>query len=170
MGLFDSWSYDPAITDGSYGSPGYGVLANSGDSSWLNSVLDAGQFSGVPYAAQTIDPYSGMPIDMGVNPYAGQTPTVSTGNGARAVSSGGTLKNILGGLGGLAAALGPALQAAGRLASGALDQQPFYRPIPTINAPGARTEGGAARPLDLGGQATKISPLDNYVKLIQGLR
>lgn len=100
----------------------------------------------------------------------------SAGSGSLADVGGGggggfNLKGILGGLGGLASALGPALAAAGRIAQDAMSQRPTYRPIPTITAPAARTEGGTTQPLKLGGSVTtQVSPMEAYVKLIQGLR
>jgi len=128
---------------------------------YLNSILNPG--SSVGY----IDPYSGQPL--GIDPTTGLPTGVSPYNGNN--NSGLSLQKILGGLGGLATALGPALGAAGKLAANALNQRPQYRPfLPYINAPGAHTNAGVTQPLNFAGQVVSNDPLANYVKLVQGLR
>jgi hypothetical protein len=140
-------------------NPGYAYGGAPSDA-YLQSILDPMQPSYMPQP-DLVNPYTGQPYGMsGAQPFTG---SVGGSNGL-------SIGKILGGLGGLATALGPGLAAAGQLAANALNQRPLFRNTPYIQAPAARTEGGTTRPLSLGGQVMTNDPLTNYAKLIQGMR
>lgn len=144
--------------------PGYAYGGPPSDS-YLQSILDPLPPSYMPQP-DLVDPYSGQPYGMsGAQPFTGTTPGAAGAGGGMS-----SLGKILGGLGGLATALGPGLAAAGQLAANALNQRPIFRSTPYIQAPAARTDGGQTRPLSLGSQVVTNDPLANYAKLIQGMR
>lgn len=194
MGLFDSipsWGSDTTVTTDpyyapTYGDPGYGVLQNSGPTtyeSWnpQTQVYEPQSFGSQPgtpvypgYGVYADNP--GGLSDVGVPMYGSDSGSDWAGGfGKLASGVGGLLKGIPGLLG---AAL-PGLLAAGKLAADALGKKeaplpPTYPPQPRYPADFAalpRLEGGTTQPLKLAGEVVvQSSPLEKYATLLKGLR